>query len=838
MSTGREPFVPFLLAAVMAGCTPTNTAGPDGGAAIAYQPGSPWPKFRGDAAQDGRSALKPAHGATGAMPWSFPTGKGIFSSPVVAADGTILVGSADRYFYALAPDGTLKWKVLTGEIIDSAGLLDDQGRVYFGSGDGKLRALDIATGTAAWTTAADPPGTNGSFIDWFEGNVALGPSGRLYAGNDDFFVYGIDRDGKIAERLRVPDQTWSLPAIDPATGTLFFGNNNVVSFLGDNLYAYAADGTLRWSSFVEGTMAASAMLTPDGAMVIGGFDGYLHALDQASGKERWRFGARDHLYASPARLSDGTVVQAGTDGTVYALDPATGMVRWTFDRLEPVRSSPAVDGDDNIYFGGGNGRLYSLAPDGKLRWSMLLIASDRNDLNSSPALGPNGIYIGGESGEVFSVPWDYCLRADGMADPRCATAADPPLVDTGAVLYSSTEFGAISAMPPAAIDPNQSLAFTLYVREGGATRLAVLDPAALSVTVDPPVEVEVEVAGDGKFFTVAPKTAFTTAADGKVGFTISAPYLVDLQRSGLKLSGGTPGGAATLSFRANLNPPPATPYPLPFPTNAGDPAGVWEVARLALPLPTILPSYNQIGFDSLHYLVGLVESGGAGPGTGIAWMVGAMLAANEDRTVIDPNTKALFPFVLTAKDDFLTLSNTDGLRVEVMNAAITFKSFRMSVALGSDGSALGAARLTGSTVCASLPVYGSFLETLGLCNPTTDVLSVYGGALFRPWQGGTTTPPAGVGQVAFASDGQSVTATLTGSTLKVAEHVLAVLLVDAATGLPVTLDYGLSTTRTAAADGTAQTVTIPFGTQMIPRSLRAYLMVDAYPAASGTLMLK
>jgi hypothetical protein len=65
-----------------------------------------------------------------------------------------------------------------------------------------------------------------------------------------------------------------------------------------------------------------------------------------------------------------------------------------------------------------------------------------------------------------------------------------------------------------------------------------------------------------------------------------------------------------------------------------------------------------------------------------------------------------------------------------------------------------------------------------------------------------------------------------------------VLLVDAATGLPVTLDYGLSTTRTAAADGTAQTVTIPFGTATVPHSLRAYLMVDAYPAATGTLTLK
>ena len=38
--------------------------------------------------------------------------------------------------------------------------------------------------------------------------------------------------------------------------------------------------------------------------------------------------------------------------------------------------------------------------------------------------------------------------------------------------------------------------------------------------------------------------------------------------------------------------------PLPVPAAPGDPAGVWELYRIAAPLPTILPSYNQIGFDS------------------------------------------------------------------------------------------------------------------------------------------------------------------------------------------------------------------------------------------------
>jgi len=104
------------------------------------------------------------------------------------------VGSADRTFYAIDRDGNLKWKFVTGEIIDSAALLDDEGRVVFGSGDGRLYALDRATGAVLWTFQADDPGVNSAFINWFEGNVAVGADGTLYAPNDNFCTYALRRE--------------------------------------------------------------------------------------------------------------------------------------------------------------------------------------------------------------------------------------------------------------------------------------------------------------------------------------------------------------------------------------------------------------------------------------------------------------------------------------------------------------------------------------------------------------------------------------------------------------------------------------------------------------------
>lgn len=146
---------------------------------VPLDPASPWRKFQRDAAQTGLGPFTLTD--DGAPAWSYRTGKGIFSSPVVGGDGTVCVGSADRSFYALTSGGALRWSFATGEIIDAAALLDDRGRVYVASGDGHLYALDAATGDKAWTFAADDPAETSAFI-----NCVTGPGKPLPA--DGAFV--------------------------------------------------------------------------------------------------------------------------------------------------------------------------------------------------------------------------------------------------------------------------------------------------------------------------------------------------------------------------------------------------------------------------------------------------------------------------------------------------------------------------------------------------------------------------------------------------------------------------------------------------------------------------
>src|SRR5262249_58291024 len=95
-------------------------------------------------------------------------------------------------------------------------------------------------------------------------------------------------------------------------------------------------------------------------------------------------------------------------------------------------------------------------------------------------------------------------------------------------------------------------------------------------------------------------------AGGQPRVDVHGDSLVNPDRDGLKFPGGSVGGAFAAHVDVAVRPAAdGGTLPLPVPAAPGDPAGIWEMSRLAAPLPTILPSYNQIGFDSLHFLIGL-----------------------------------------------------------------------------------------------------------------------------------------------------------------------------------------------------------------------------------------
>ena len=405
---------------------------------VPVQARSPWPEMR----RDGRNtASSPVRGRyRGGRAWAFATKRGIFSTPVIGGDDTIYVGSADRNFYALRPDGTLAWRFRTGGIIDAAGAIGRYEKalrsapVTIGSGDERLYRLRTNRHLSrkrriAWAFAPTLPPVGGQQVSWWEGNVAIGPGGTIYAGNTGGAAYAINPDGTLRWAAPRGQSVWTTPAFGP-------GHGSGQHLLGGPWTSMPSRSTRPGTRAGRPSPPATSPRRPRSAPT--GRSTSVPSTTSSTrsipdtGQVRWSFATDAHIYSSPA-LADGSdgrtreIYIASADGSVYALDPS-GHLLWRYDTGDPVRSSPVLGrkprgGGRILYVGSSNGKLYALdAASGRRRWSYDTTPRnpalhDRNDLNGSPALGRRGVYIGGEHGRVWFVPYDYCLH---KSDARCS----------------------------------------------------------------------------------------------------------------------------------------------------------------------------------------------------------------------------------------------------------------------------------------------------------------------------------------------------------------------------------------------------------------------------------
>ncbi len=807
-------------------------------------PASPWPKFRNNALQNGRSTVIPE--ITSSKPWVYETGKGIFSSPVVDNDGNVYIGSADHYFYAIDKNGKIKWKHLTGEIIDSSALLDDKGNVFVGSGDGYVYAFEKKTGKLNWKFKAHTPeevkkefGINTHNVNWFEGNIGMLPDGTLLAPNDNYLVYALDREtGKISNTFPANEMIWSLPAVNSQTGRIFFGTCFTAL---KNVFCYNYEtGEKIWNKGGLGTNAATIMLTSEnenGAALVGGFDGMLRAYSQKDGFHIWKFGARDHIYASPGSLSDGTVIQPSADGTVYALDPENGKVKWAFDTREPIRSSPAIDGNDCIYVGSGEGRLFCINSDGTLRWAYQCITDDRNDLNASPALGREGVYVAGESGGIFYIPYDYPLSETGKKDPLCAQGPDEDLPEDGSSLYFTTRFGGLLLTPPEEIDANEPLTFSLFVREKNDTILSAIDKNSLKINFADNKTAVVKVSADKKFITIVPREKWTGPEGGTLNFSVSGNYITGMKRFGLKFFGGNKNNAYSQSFSFKVNEYGSDKSPYFIPRKPGDKSSAFELSRLAAPNPSMLPSWNQIGFDSLHYIFGIIEGEGS---DAVVWGIGGKPGNEDKKTVVDPSLKVRFPLNMNYEGGLFTLYNYEGFLLDFNGTwDMPYASYRLaSIVDAQSGMFLRRASLNATANCDDIEFYGPFLKLTGMSEFDTGQMHIYGGCNFNIYGKGYSEKPTGTGNVTFLADENTVSAAIAEGTLKTNEHVFSILLVNVETGKPAALDYAGKTEVQNDSSGNTVSVKITFDKKNLKGSYRVYYIVDTYPAAKGSVEIK
>ena len=814
-----------------------------GGSIVPLDPESPWPKFRCNTLQNGRSTLVVEAGDR--QPWSYPTGKGIFSSPVIDSAGTVYIGSADHYFYALASDRTLKWRFATGDIIDSSALLDDKGRVYFGSGDGHVYCLDRDTGEEVWKfrahTAAEVTeeyGIKTYNLNWFEGNVAMLPDGTILAGNDNYLLYALDREiGDLLKVYPANEMIWSCPAVNPSTGRVFFTSDFTAL---SNVFCFEGAGKKIWTSGGLGTVSASPMLTSDnpaGAVLVGGFDGVLRAFSQKNGKRLWKFGARDHIYGSPAQLSDGTVIQAACDGTVCGLDPVSGRERWSFDTLVPIRSSPAVDTADRIYVGAGDGHLYCLNGDGSFRWAYRCIDDNRNDLNGSPALGPEGVVIGGENGGIFFIPYDYPLTPAGKKDHRTVSSPVRVLPDDGARLFFVNGFGRLFSEPPKELAANEPVTLAHLVRRNGKTVASMIDAKSLYIMVSGSSQFRTEVSADRRFFSIIPQETWTGDEGDTLDIGIRCRFKTGLRRFGLKFFGGRKTESFDFSFSFSIPPRKrGTALPFRIPDAPGSPVDVLEISRFSCPNPTILPSYNQIGFDSLHYLAGFVEGEGR---HAVLWAVQGRLDEQTGKTLPDPSLKEMYALNMEYDGGLVTLYNYEGFKLSFFGSwDMPFGMYRVSSSFDEvSGTWAGTGTFSGMIRAGEIKFYGTFLKLLGMADGKTGRMHVAGAVDLGYWKEEpvqNTIDPTGI---ILKASPTGASAEIPPGVFRAADYAPGILLVDSASGKAAGADYSRKTSVETDGDGFARRVNLDYREKPIRGRFRVYLMANTAPVCREEFIL-
>ncbi|MEO0095948.1 MAG: PQQ-binding-like beta-propeller repeat protein [candidate division WOR-3 bacterium] len=87
----------------------------------------------------------------GTLKWQYQLDGKVSSSPAINTDGTIYFGTTDcSCLFALNAEGTLKWRYNTGGAIHSSPAIGSDGTIYFGCNDYNFYALN-PDGSLKWS---------------------------------------------------------------------------------------------------------------------------------------------------------------------------------------------------------------------------------------------------------------------------------------------------------------------------------------------------------------------------------------------------------------------------------------------------------------------------------------------------------------------------------------------------------------------------------------------------------------------------------------------------------------------------------------------------------------
>jgi YD repeat-containing protein len=348
-------------------------------------------------------AESPARGTLG---WRAGVNGAVVSQPVLGKDGLIYVTTTRNFFtgsvttlYALHPDGTIAWTYAQPFGMSPPSVAPDGGvYVYlrFSSvqvGDPRSMLLAFTpSGALRWSY----PST-----DSFESAISIGHDGKLLVGatrntTSNGAVLVLDRDGNLLQARTTSGSVTTAPVMGTDGSYYVAGSSG-------QLYAFATDGTQRWTYGMRGTAAAELSLGQDGTLYAVDSARYTYAI-RADGTLAWERNLSAQAQASGVVVGDAGTLYVGTSdsataGRLLSLNAADGTTLRTLS-FDGAVNTPVIGQDETLYAVTRGGRVAAYDATGQQLWTTTLGSL----VGASPAIDRDGtMYVGTLRGQLMTV---------------------------------------------------------------------------------------------------------------------------------------------------------------------------------------------------------------------------------------------------------------------------------------------------------------------------------------------------------------------------------------------------------------------------------------------------
>lgn len=376
----------------------------------------------------------------------------------------------------LGPPLILNWEFASSRNHDNPAAPIVEGNVcYFSSGD-RVFALDIESGTQKWRYPLDVALTS---------MIKATPTvvdGKVYFGTGDGKLYCVNaEDGKFEWFFETRGAVRCPPIVQD--GVMYFGADD------NSIYALnASTGDTFWTKPFQARDDFGNGIALGAGMVVGScMDGNLYGVN-ATGKQRWGFRLPNApVKTSPIMTENLTIMAVGT--AMYGITTRSGQSKWFVQLPSEVAATPATDGFD-VFVPCRNKKLYCYNISGRqpaLKWTE---PADIGGIPfSSPTIAGDMVYVTGSHGIVagFSVAdgslkWRYVFGTSTVTAPgtQFTDAACSPTVANGNLLVL-TDDGVLHCFTKTA--PDTSAPEVFYTTPTNGVKMSGAPPIKLSATL-------------------------------------------------------------------------------------------------------------------------------------------------------------------------------------------------------------------------------------------------------------------------------------------------------------------------------------------------------------------